>query len=260
MAFQEINRGTGADTGDGDSLRAGGLKVNTNFGEIYNAIGTGSAAGSTICTGISASATVITLTAPVLSNATATNIKGGGNNTNGHTVPNLADDTFTLIGATQTLTGKTLTNPTINAATLTGTVASTATVTGTLDLSGTVLQGTNALVFEGSGDDAHETTLAITNPTVSDKTITFPDTTGTVLLDSTLGTFDYTVGTRSMSTEDWAQESGVAASYVDGINTESTIGDKLLEETDGDNLKMETPFIKILTTGGAVVKVVYGAI
>ena len=35
MAFQEINRGTGADTGDGDSLRAGGLKVNTNFGEIY---------------------------------------------------------------------------------------------------------------------------------------------------------------------------------------------------------------------------------
>ena len=174
MAFQEINRGTGADTGDGDSLRAGGLKVNTNFSEIYNAIGTGTAAGSTICSGISASATVVTLTAPVINNATATNIKGGGNNTNGHTVPNLADDTFTLIGATQTLTGKTLTNPTINAATLTGTVASTSTITGTLDLSGVALQGTNALVFEGSTDDGFETTFQFEDPG-QDATITFPD-------------------------------------------------------------------------------------
>ena len=258
MAFQEINRGTGADTGDGDSLRAGGLKVNTNFGEIYNAIGTGSAAGSTICTGISASATVITLTAPVLTNATATNIKGGGNNTNGHTVPNLIDDTFTLIGATQTLTNKTLTNPTINAATLTGTVASTATVTGTLDLTGVSLAGTNALVFEGATDNGFETIFKVEDPG-QDATITFPDTTGTILLNTTLGTFDYTVGPRSMTTEDFAQESGQAAVNVDGINTESTVGDKLEAET-GNNLKMETPFIKILTSGGAVVKVVYGAI
>src|SRR3972149_4195821 len=42
-----------------------------------------------------------------------------------------------------------------------------------------VLQGTNALVFEGSGADGNETVFAITNPT-ADQTLTFPDATGTV--------------------------------------------------------------------------------
>lgn len=41
-------------------------------------------------------------------------IFGGGNNTNGHTIPNVSDDTFTVIGASQTLTNKTLTSPVIN--------------------------------------------------------------------------------------------------------------------------------------------------
>jgi hypothetical protein len=47
-------------------------------------------------------------------------------------------------------------------------------LTGKLDLTGAVLQGTGALVFEGSGDDAFETTLSVTNPT-ADRTITIPD-------------------------------------------------------------------------------------
>jgi hypothetical protein len=47
-------------------------------------------------------------------------IDGGNLNTNGHTVPNAADDTFTLNGATQTLTGKTLTTPAITNPTITG--------------------------------------------------------------------------------------------------------------------------------------------
>ena len=41
-------------------------------------------------------------------------IFGGGNNTNGHTVPNIADDTFVCLAASQTLTNKTLTTPTIS--------------------------------------------------------------------------------------------------------------------------------------------------
>jgi hypothetical protein len=41
--------------------------------------------------------------------------------------------------------------------------------------------GTNTIVAEGSVDDAHETTLAFTNPT-ADRTITFPDETGIVQL------------------------------------------------------------------------------
>ena len=44
-----------------------------------------------------------TLTTPIIAQ-----IKGGGNNTSGHAVPNLADDTFALIAATQTLTNKTI--------------------------------------------------------------------------------------------------------------------------------------------------------
>ena len=36
------------------------------------------------------------------------------------------------------------------------------------------------IVFEGSTDDAYETTLAVTDPT-ADRTITFPDASGTVV-------------------------------------------------------------------------------
>ena len=42
------------------------------------------------------------------------------------------------------------------------------------------------LIFEGSGVDDFETTLAVTNPT-ADRTITFPDTAGTVALTSGVG-------------------------------------------------------------------------
>ena len=65
MAFQQINLGT-ANQGDGDSLRSGGDKVNDNFGEIYNTLGTGSGAGATLSTGISATGTVVTLISPVI--------------------------------------------------------------------------------------------------------------------------------------------------------------------------------------------------
>ena len=65
MAFQQINLGT-ANQGDGDSLRSGGDKVNDNFGEIYNKLGSGSGAGATLSSGISATGTVVTLTSPVI--------------------------------------------------------------------------------------------------------------------------------------------------------------------------------------------------
>ena len=61
MAKQLVNLGT-ANQGDGDSLRSGGGKINDNFDEIYNKFGSGTAFSS----GISATATVITLTSPVI--------------------------------------------------------------------------------------------------------------------------------------------------------------------------------------------------
>ena len=41
------------------------------------------------------------------------------------------------------------------------------------------------LVFEGSTDDSHETTLAITNPT-ADRTVTIPNASGTVITTGNL--------------------------------------------------------------------------
>jgi len=49
-------------------------------------------------------------------------LKSGSSTTNGHTVPNVADDTVCLIGATQTLVGKTLTAPVISTISNTGTL------------------------------------------------------------------------------------------------------------------------------------------
>ena len=55
-------------------------------------------------------------------------------------------------------------------------------------LTGTVLLGQNAvLAFEGSADDAYETTITVTNPT-ADRTITFPNVTGNVVTTGDSGT------------------------------------------------------------------------
>ena len=44
----------------------------------------------------------------------------------------------------------------------------------------------NAIIFEGATADSFETTFTITDPT-KDNTITLPDSTGIVLLDTTIG-------------------------------------------------------------------------
>ena len=67
MAYQALELGTAPDDGTGDSLRVGGDKLNDNFVELYTALGDGDALSS----GISASATVISLVAPNLSGVVA---------------------------------------------------------------------------------------------------------------------------------------------------------------------------------------------
>jgi hypothetical protein len=118
-----------------------------------------------------------------------------------------ATGTIVLDSATQTLTNKTLTTPVISsitngAATLTlptstGTIALTSdiaagivTETGTQTLTNKTLTSPvitgavfndGSIVFEGATANDHETTFTITDPT-ADRTITFPDATGTVAL------------------------------------------------------------------------------
>ena len=67
MANQILALGTTADDGTGDNLRVGGDKINDNFLELYTALGD----GDTISSGISASATVISLVAPNISGTVA---------------------------------------------------------------------------------------------------------------------------------------------------------------------------------------------
>ena len=62
MAYQAVGLGSSADDGGGDTLRSGGTKINANFVELYTALGTGSA----LTSGISADSSVVTLTAPII--------------------------------------------------------------------------------------------------------------------------------------------------------------------------------------------------
>ncbi len=96
------------------------------------------------------------------------------------TLPNLTG-TVSLLDATETLTNKTLTSPTINDGTFSGTF------TGTMDDTGVVLSGASPLVFEGATDDAYETTLAFTDPT-ADRTLTLPNATDTLVGKATTDT------------------------------------------------------------------------
>ena len=74
------------------------------------------------------------------------------------TLPNLSG-TISLTSASETLTNKTITSPVVSGLTLSD----------------------SSIVFEGSTADSFETTFAITDPT-ADRTITFPNLTGTVSL------------------------------------------------------------------------------
>ena len=208
MAFQLLGIGSSANDGTGDTLRVGGDKINDNLIELYakiNGVSTGS-----------------------ISNGTA-----------------LTSDNVVLRQTTDTLTNKTLTNPTINAATLTGTVASTATVTGTLDLTGAVLAGTAALVFEGSGADANETTFSITNPT-ADRTITFKDGSGTVAFTS-----DITVTATSTTT--LSNKTLTAPKFADGgFIADANGAESLIFQTTASAVN-EVEITNAATGGSAVV-------
>ena len=126
-----------------------------------------------------------TLEAPVINNATFTGaqagleIKFGNNIVLEGTTAN--DFEMTLSGGDPTA-DRTVTLPDV-----TGTVVTTGNLTAITTLTSPTITGAvfndGSIVFEGTTANDFETTLAVTDPT-ADRTITFPDSTGTVALTS----------------------------------------------------------------------------
>ena len=227
MAYQSIGLGAAADDGTGDSLRIGADKVNDNFVELYTLLGTGTA----LTSGISANATVVTLTAPTI-NGTI-----GGTQTSA---------TITTL-ATTTVNGTTFNAGTMAVAAGSITDSSGAisfgnenlTTTGTLaagDITvGNIISTGTSIVLEGSTSNANETTLTVTDPT-GDRTITFPDATGTVVT-----TGDSNTVTGTMIAADTVAEANMA---------DDAIG--------SDQLKSVATLL-IKNSGGSTLKTIYGA-
>ena len=222
MAYQSIGLGSAADDGTGDTLRVGADKVNDNFVEIYTLLGT----GTVLTSGISATATVVTLTAPTISG-----VVGG-----------------TITSATiTTLTSTTVTGTTLNAGTLAlaaGSITDSSgaisfgnenlTTTGTLTAGnatvGTITSTGATIVLEGATADAYETTLAVTDPT-ADRTITFPNVTGDVVT-----TGDSNTVTGTMITTDTVAEANMADDSV-GSDQLKTLVTLLIKDSGGTTLK-----------------------
>ena len=189
MAYQSLGIGSALNDATGDTLRAGGSKINDNFSELYTLMGD----GDDLSSGISSSATVITLTAPTISGVV------GGTQTSA-TITTLANTTIN----TTTVNGTTLNGGTCAVAAGSITDSSGAisfgnenlTTTGTLTSGnftcGTITSTSASIVFEGATADAHETTITVTDPT-ADRTITVPNETGTLLTTGTSDTVDSTM-------------------------------------------------------------------
>jgi len=182
MAYQSLGVGTNANDGSGDTLRSGGAKVNDNFVEIYTLIGDGSG----LCTGVSATGAVLSLTAPNISGVvagtqTSATITTLATTTVNGTTGNFGTAVLAAGSLTDTSGAISFGNENL---TTTGTFTSGNLICGTITSTGA------SIVFEGATPNSNETTLTVTDPT-ADRTITFGDETGTVL---TTGASDVLTG------------------------------------------------------------------
>ena len=229
MVKQSVGLGTDANDGLGDNLRIGMDKVNDNFDEIYTLLGTGTALSS----GISADASVVTLTAPSISGAVA------GTQTSA-TITTLATTTVngtTLNGGTHALAAGSVTDSSgafsfgDENLTTTGTLAVGAiTTTATMNINTAASSGTVDWVLVEGTSDGHETTIDITDPT-ADRTITFPNITGTVVT-----TGDTNTVTGTMIGTDTVAEANMANDAIGQAELKSVVT-LLLKNSSGSTLK-----------------------
>ncbi len=229
MVKQAVGLGSEANDGTGDNLRVGMDKVNDNFDEIYTLLGTGTA----LTSGISADASVVTLTAPTISGAV-------GGTQSSATITTLATTTVngtTLNGGTLALAAGSITDSSGAISfgnenlTTTGTLAVGAiTTTATMNINTAASSGTvDWVLVEGTADD-FETTIDITDPT-ADRTITFPDITGTVVT-----TGDTNTVTGTMIATDTVAEANMANDAIGQAELKSVVT-LLLKNSSGSTVK-----------------------
>ena len=77
-----------------------------------------------------------------------------------------------------------------------------------------LISNTGSIVFEGSTIDAYELTLAVADPTLSDKTITFPDVTGTLITTGDTNTVTSTMVDASLVNANLAANAAIAFSKL----------------------------------------------
>lgn len=222
MAYQAIGLGAAADDGTGDTLRIGADKVNDNFVELYTLLGN----GTSLTSGISVSGSAITLAGPTITGAI------GGT---------IASATITTLNTT-TVNGTTLNAGTMAVAAGSLTDSSGAISFGNENLSttgtfaagnitvGNIISTGNSIVLEGSTPDGNETTLFVTDPT-GDRTITFPDATGTVV---TTGDSNSVTGT--MIAADTVAEANMADDAIGSVQLK-TLSTLLIKNSGGTTLK-----------------------
>jgi hypothetical protein len=110
-----------------------------------------------------------------------------------------------LIANSATATGlqwtNTLSSPTISSPTITNPI-----VTG-------LFLNDSSIVFEGSSADANETTLSVTNPT-ADRTVTIPDASGNVVLDTAVQTLTNKTLTTPVATIGFTADATTSYTFV----------------------------------------------
>ena len=196
MAYQSLGLGTTAGDGTGDNIRAGGDKINDNFEEIYTLLGTGTA----LTSGISATASVVTLTSSVLAGPSITGVASfPDGSVSAPSITNTGDTNtgifFSAADKVNVTTGGTE-RVEIDSSGLdvTGAITATSTITGTtLEATGDTAAGDNAalgytaaegLILTGQGSTNDVT---IKNDADAD-VIEIPTGTTNVTVAGTLGT------------------------------------------------------------------------
>ena len=242
MAYQSIGLGSAADDGTGDSLRAGGTKVNANFSEIYTLLGTGTA----LVSSITADADDVTFvgdsynavwdkSASALAFADSAKATFGTGNdlsiyhSGSHSdIVDSGTGNLRLLGSQIDIASEAADETMASfvddgAVTLYydnsakfATSTSGISITGTIVSSGNIELGASAtLIFEGATADAYETVLTVVDPT-ADRTITLPNSTGTLITTGDTGVITATmIADGTITTNDIANGAVTSAKIAD---------------------------------------------